>query len=78
MPDVLEVVVTDQALVRYLERVRGLHLDAVRAEILATAGAAAAIGGKVLRKSGHPYVFEQGRIITVLPDDRQRVARRRP
>ncbi|MDA9411816.1 hypothetical protein [Bradyrhizobium sp. CCBAU 45384] len=63
-------------IIRYLERVEGLDLDIIRAEILAVAAAAAACGAKVLRSDGNAYIIEHGVIVTVRPDDRQRLPRR--
>jgi hypothetical protein len=60
-----------------LERVEGLDLDIIRAEILAIAGDAAACGAKVLRKGGNAYVIERGTIVTIIPEDRQRLPQRK-
>lgn len=72
-----DVRVSDHAIVRWLERVEGLDLDIIRAEILAVAGPAAAAGAKVLRKDGHAFIMEKGAIVTILPDDRRRLPQRR-
>lgn len=72
----MDVRISDHGIVRYLERVEGLDLDIIRAEILAIAGPAAAAGAKILRKVGNTYIIENGAIVTVLPDDRQRLPRR--
>jgi hypothetical protein len=71
-----EVRLSDHAIVRYLERVEGLDLDIVRAEILAIADAAAACGAKVLRKGGNTYIIKGGTVVTILPDDRQKLPQR--
>ncbi|MBR0995607.1 hypothetical protein JQ580_33375 [Bradyrhizobium japonicum] len=73
----MDVRASDHAVIRYLERVEGLDLDIIRAEILSIAGAAAAVGAKVIRKDGNSYVIEKGVIVTVIPDDCQRLPRRR-
>lgn len=65
--------ITDRALVRYLERVHKIDMDAVRSDIrsrvseLAIA-AGASIGGPYAIKSGrHTYVCEGETVITVTP-----------
>jgi hypothetical protein len=72
-----EVRVSDHAIVRYLERIEGLGLDIIRAEILAIAGDAAACGAKVLRKDGNAFIIDRGTVVTILPDDRRRLPQRR-
>lgn len=46
-------------------------------EILAVAGAAAALGAKMIRKGDVTFMLEQGTVVTVLPDGRQHLPRRR-
>lgn len=75
-PVTADVRVSDHAIIRYLERVEGLDMDIIRAEILAIAGPAAAAGAKVLRRDGYTYIIERGAIVTVLPDDKQRLPQR--
>jgi hypothetical protein len=70
-----DVQVSDHAIVRYLKRVEGLDLDIIRAEILAIP--AAACGAKVLRQGGNAYIIQGNTIVTVLPDDKRRLPRRR-
>lgn len=62
------VVVTDHAVVRYLERVRGFNIENVRAAILTIAGGAAAVGAKAVRKDGFCYQIRDRKIVTVSPD----------
>lgn len=59
--------VTDHALLRWMERVKGVDLDAIRAEI-ATPDICAAIaaGARSVVTHGHTLVIENGVVITVL------------
>jgi hypothetical protein len=60
--------VTDHALLRYLERVRGLDVEALKEEIL-TPGIVAAVkaGATAVKLNGITLVVANGRIVTVLP-----------
>ena len=66
---------SDHAIVRYLDRVRGVDIEGVKSEIMAVAGGAAALGAKAVRRGGSCYVIDRGTIITVLPTDRRRIDR---
>lgn len=59
--------VSDHALLRYLERVRGLDLDAVRAEIVGIVHQAAAVGATRVSVNGFTYMLEGRRVVTVTP-----------
>jgi len=56
---------SDRAILRWLGRVRGGDIDAIKAEILAIAGPAAACDAKVLRKGGHVFILERGAVVTI-------------
>lgn len=64
--------ITDHALIRYLERVHGVDLEAFRAALRAEVSdaaivAGATIGGQYAVKSGrHAYICDGETIITVL------------
>jgi hypothetical protein len=59
--------VTDHALLRWMERVKGIDLEAIRAEI-ATPDICAAIaaGARSVVTHGHTLVIENSLVITVL------------
>lgn len=59
--------ITDHAVLRFLERVKGVDLAAVRAE-MATPEVCAAVkaGARSVITQGHALVIENGTIITVL------------
>lgn len=62
-------VVTDHALVRYLERVCGIELDGYRREIEARTAHAVEVGACGLISEGWRYVIVDGRIVTISPRD---------
>ena len=67
------VEVSDHAVLRYLERVRGIDVEAARAEIAAITGIAASLGAKEAARDGHVYVLRGYTVTTVLPKgDRNR------
>jgi hypothetical protein len=61
--------VTDHAIVRYLERVKGIDMDIIRAELASpTAEIADKFGAPiVILSSGHRVVVRNGCVSTVLP-----------
>lgn len=69
----MTISITDHALIRYLERVHGVDMDAfrdaLRAEVSGTAIAVGtAIGGPYAIKSGkHAFICEGETVITVVP-----------
>lgn len=67
----------DHVIVRWLECVRGIDVDAVRCEIIAEAGPAAALRANTVRKGGYTFVCERGTIVTVLYGDARRTPLRR-
>jgi hypothetical protein len=72
------MLITDHALVRYLERVGGLDVEALRSAIaqsLARAELAAREIGETtytVRTAHHVFIIEQGRLITVMPAEWRR------
>ena len=62
-----DVAVSDHALLRYLERVKGIDVAAARAEIEQLIGSAAMLGDAALVRAGHVFVVEGYRLTTVLP-----------
>lgn len=63
-----DVVVTDHAVCRYLERAMGLNVELVREHILSICGDAAAFGAVCVRAEGVRFEIAGGRICTVTPD----------
>jgi CRISPR/Cas system-associated endonuclease Cas3-HD len=61
--------VTDHAIVRYMERVYGIDIERIRAELASpTAALADRIGAPfVILKSGHRAAVRDGCVQTVLP-----------
>ena len=76
LPRVYDPVVTDHAVVRWLERVHGLDIDAVRRAVLAEgretwlASGATAIHAHQI---GVTLIAEKGRVITVKPQTKRGV-----
>lgn len=62
------IIVTDHALVRYLERAMGLNVELVREHILSICGGAAAFGAVCVRAEGLRFEIDGNRICTVTPD----------
>lgn len=60
--------VTDHALIRYLERARGIDIELIREHIALLCGPAAAVGAKNLRRDGVCYVLRGNTVVTVRPD----------
>jgi hypothetical protein len=60
--------VTDHAVLRYLERVQGYNIDALRQHISKTCEAVAALGGTCVRAEGVRFEISNGRVVTVTPD----------
>lgn len=60
--------VSDHAILRYLERAKGIDVEAVRAHILALCKPAMAAGATALRSEGVQFQFSRtGAVVTVLP-----------
>lgn len=62
------VPVTDHAVLRYMERVHGFDIDAVRRHIWKICEASALIGATCLRSEGVKFEFTNGKVVTVVPD----------
>lgn len=67
-PSKVPVVVSDHAVLRYLERAMGLNIDLVREHILSICGDAASIGAVCVRAEGLRFEIDGNRICTVTPD----------
>lgn len=63
-----DVVVSDHAILRYLERGMGLNINIVREHILSICGDAAAFGAVCVRAEGLRFEIDGNRICTVTPD----------
>lgn len=60
-----EHVVTDHAVIRYLERVYGVDIQAVRRRIAATTHVARTFGAGGCQADGVRYVIQDGTVITI-------------
>ncbi len=60
-------IVTDHALVRYLERVVGIDVEAHRREVAELVGVAVAHGAGALVRDGHRYCLSNAFVTTVKP-----------
>ena len=70
LPAPAEDVVTDHALLRWLERVHGLEIEWMRAQLRAEVAALAASGVRQFRTAHGIYIFSpKRRLVTVLPPD---------
>ncbi len=77
------ITVTDHAVLRYLERVLGMNVSAIREQIKDDCRAAIAVGACSLKKDGFQYHFEGCSVLSVTPiiagvsrSTRERVAQR--
>jgi hypothetical protein len=60
--------VSDHAVVRFLERVKGMDIEKIRREILSeTVLAAIAMGARAVEIEGHKFTIVDGCITTCLP-----------
>ncbi len=60
------IIVTDHALVRYLERALGLNLNTARWAIEHAVREAAEAGASSVRVGGLTYVLQEGRVTTII------------
>jgi hypothetical protein len=60
-------IVTDHAVVRWLQRVHGVEVDFFREEIASIVRDALYAGAKSLRKDGFEYQFHDGKLMTIVP-----------
>lgn len=67
--------VTDHALLRYLERARGIDVELIREHVALLCAPSANAGAKSYRVEGVTYVFKKGHVVTVIGED-MRTARR--
>lgn len=58
--------ITDHAVVRYLERVKGIDVEAVRAEIAAIVGRGVQLGAQSVILDGMRYRLEGHHVVTVI------------
>lgn len=72
----MSVYVTDHALVRYLERVHGIDMDFFRQCAATECEDVYAPGVSAARIGDHWFVFDHGRLITVLAKDQRPTNRR--
>ena len=61
------VPVTDHCVIRYMQRVMGLDIEAVRQKIAEAVGPAVRAGAIGLTKDGFNYRISDGAVITVMP-----------
>jgi len=59
-------IVTDHALVRYLDRSLDIDVEAVRKQIAEETAPAIATGAVAMHKEGLRYIFKGGKVVTVL------------
>lgn len=69
--------VTDHALIRYLDRVMGLDVEAVRDRLAADAAPAIAAGACSFSSGGHTLAIRDGRVTTVMIGETAQATRRR-
>lgn len=76
--------VTDHAVLRYLERARGLDVEAVRRHIADLCAPYTAVGARTVHAEGIKFELGTGKVITCTPNGklpsltRQRTLERRP
>ena len=63
-----EIIVTDHALVRWLERARGIEMEDIRAELAENARPFAKIGAMHAEVGGLWLVFDGVKLVTVTPE----------
>lgn len=73
------LLITDHAIVRYLERVGGFDIDGLRKQIALRCEAGASIGATSVIVEGFAFLIGDGQVITVVDADsmRKRRIRRR-
>ncbi|MEW6125378.1 MAG: hypothetical protein AB1698_22450 [Pseudomonadota bacterium] len=69
--------VTDHAVLREIERVHGIDVEAVRRHIAHRVRHAVAAGAAGLLSEGHRYIIRAGKVVTVLPGERSHDAEQR-
>ena len=66
--------ITDHAILRYLERAKGMDVEAVRAEIMLIVGPAYAMGATKFSKGGLTYMLNYGVLSTITPNESVRAS----
>jgi hypothetical protein len=61
-----ELLVSDHALLRWMERVYDIDIDGIRAQLAELARPMSDSGAQSFVHDGHEYVFRAGRLVTVL------------
>lgn len=61
--------VTDHALLRYLQRARGIDIELIRDHVALLCAPAVNVGAKNLCHDEVTYVFRDGAVVTVLSKD---------
>lgn len=69
--------VSDHAVLRYLERVCGFDIDAIRRRCAELCAPAVAAGATSVQIDGHLYILAGGRLVTVRPTGPHHGRRRR-
>lgn len=59
--------VTDHSVLRWLERVQGVDIEAIRLHIWEICAPAIKAGATCIRADGVKYEFQNGKVITVVP-----------
>lgn len=67
--------VSDHAVLRFLERVQGIHVETVRRHIENLCAAAVAAGATSLRADGHAFEFRNGAVVTITPNGPVRMSK---
>lgn len=62
--------VTDHAVLRYLQRVMGFDVEAVRTMISGIVAGPVGIGASAFSSGGVTYKFDHNRVVTVLPNQK--------
>lgn len=57
--------ITDHTLIRYLERVKGVDVEALRRKIALTVGRGNDLGASAVRVGGFTYRIEEGHVVTI-------------
>lgn len=68
VPNKLPVRVTDHCVLRFLERVEGMDVEAVRQRIMNVCGGYALVGAKSVRWQGFKFEMSGTAVTTVTPD----------
>lgn len=63
-------IVTDHALLRWLERVHGIDMEKFRCDLDVIVRDAVRAGAKALNRDGFKYVIENGKLVTVLTPEK--------